>query len=57
MVLAYNLKLEQTPFRDSHRIVPPKLPEIPYEGDFTTIMDAYEASLPDERFPTWRAYY
>ena len=57
MVLAYNLKLEQTPFRDSNRIVPPKSPEIPYKGDLDTIMDAYDASLTDERFPPWRIYY
>lgn len=56
MVLAYNLKLEQTPFRDLNRILPPKSPEIPYKGDLDTIMDAYEASLTDERFPISRVY-
>lgn len=56
MVLAYNLKLEQTPFRESHRLTPPTLPEIPYKGDLDTIINAYETSLTDERFPVSRVY-
>ena len=56
MVLAYNLKVEQTPFRESTRLIPPSLPEIPFKGDPDTIMEAYEASLTDERFPTSRLY-
>ena len=56
MVLAYNLNLEKTPFLDSNRIVSSKAPEIPYKGDLDTIMDAYDASLTDERFPISRVY-
>jgi uncharacterized protein YprB with RNaseH-like and TPR domain len=55
MVAVYNLKTDQTPFRESNRISAPILPKIPYEGDPYTIMDAYDTSLTDERFP-WRIY-
>ena len=55
MVTAYNLKLEQTPFRESNLLTLPTLPKIPYEGDPDTITDAYETSLTDDRFP-WRIY-
>ena len=54
IVLAYNLKLEQTPFRDSYRLTPPELPRIPFEADRSTIMDADIQSFDDERFPGWR---
>jgi hypothetical protein len=37
MVLAYNLKLEQTPFAESHRLPLPELPEVPFEADPETI--------------------
>jgi uncharacterized protein len=50
MVLAYNLKLEQTPFRHSNRIAPTTSPEIPYKGELETIMDAFKKSMDDERF-------
>jgi len=39
MVLAYNLKLDQTPFEDSHPLPPPELPEIPFKADLETLSD------------------
>ena len=33
MVLSYNLKLKETPFVQSHQILSPKEPEIPFKGD------------------------
>ncbi len=56
MVLAYNLKLKETPFRKSHRLKSAKLAEIPFKGDRDTIMEAYYDSLEDDRFPKSRMY-
>ncbi|MCJ7493794.1 MAG: ribonuclease H-like domain-containing protein [Deltaproteobacteria bacterium] len=39
MVLAYNLKLEQTPFWDFRQLPPPELPEIPFKTDLETVLD------------------
>lgn len=37
MVLAYNMKLKDTPFYQSHRLGEPTLPDIPFEADLKTI--------------------
>jgi uncharacterized protein len=37
MVLAYNLKLRETPFNESHRLDLPSSPEIPFKADLKTI--------------------
>jgi uncharacterized protein YprB with RNaseH-like and TPR domain len=37
MVLAYNLKIQQTPFAQSHRLPLPTPPEIPFRADVETI--------------------
>jgi uncharacterized protein YprB with RNaseH-like and TPR domain len=37
MVKAYNLKLHETPFRNSHQIVAPDVPMIPFTADQETI--------------------
>ncbi len=37
MVLAYNRKLEETPFGDSHRLLLPKRPDIPFTPDQETV--------------------
>ncbi|OHB33762.1 MAG: exonuclease [Desulfuromonadaceae bacterium GWC2_58_13] len=37
MVMAYNLKLKETPFLDSHRLPPPKRPDIPFNVDLETV--------------------
>jgi uncharacterized protein YprB with RNaseH-like and TPR domain len=37
MVQAYNLKLHATPFRDSHQLVAPAVPAIPFTADQETI--------------------
>ena len=37
MVLAYNLKLEDTPFLDKHQIPIPPQPVIPFKADRDTI--------------------
>jgi uncharacterized protein len=37
MVLAYNLKVESTPFSGTHRLVLPETPPIPFEPDTGTI--------------------
>ena len=37
MVKAYNQKIEDTPFADSHRIPLPVLPKIPFEADIATV--------------------
>jgi uncharacterized protein YprB with RNaseH-like and TPR domain len=44
MVLAYNMKVEKTPFADSHRCVTPNPPSLPFTPDAKTIKkirDAY----------------
>jgi uncharacterized protein YprB with RNaseH-like and TPR domain len=55
MIVAYNLKLDQTPFSKTKHISPPKIPKIPYEGDIDAIFDANESAITDERFP-WKQY-
>lgn len=37
MVLAYNLKVAQTPFAETHRLALPELPELPFQPDVETI--------------------
>jgi hypothetical protein len=37
MVQAYNLKLHNTPFRNSHQLVAPEVPVIPFRVDQETI--------------------
>ena len=37
MILSYNLKLNETPFVQSHQINPPTQPEIPFKADLETI--------------------
>jgi len=37
MVMAYNMKIKDTPFIDTHEIPLPKLPEIPFKPDLATI--------------------
>jgi uncharacterized protein YprB with RNaseH-like and TPR domain len=37
LVMAYNLKLKETPFADSHQLPMPTLPKIPFVGDFGII--------------------
>ena len=37
MVMAYNMKLKETPFTDSHTLPLPDEPEIPFETDLETI--------------------
>ncbi len=37
MVLSYNLKLKETPFAQTHQLVFPSCPEIPFKGDEETI--------------------
>ena len=37
MVMAYNLKIKQTPFYDSHLIECPTLPNVPYSVDHQTV--------------------
>ena len=37
MVLAYNHKLQATPFGESHRLPTPELPRIPFKADSDTI--------------------
>lgn len=37
MVMAYNLRIKQTPFRDSHQLPLPVLPEIPCRGHWDII--------------------
>jgi hypothetical protein len=37
MVTAYNLKIKETPFYNSHLISSPGVPENPYSADFKTV--------------------
>lgn len=37
MVLAYNLKIADTPFRDTHRLPVPSAPENPFRADIRTV--------------------
>ena len=37
MVMAYNMKLRETPFEDSYQMLEPELPEIPFEADMDTV--------------------
>ncbi len=37
MVMAYNLKLKDTPFLETNQLLPPQIPEIPFAGDMETI--------------------
>jgi uncharacterized protein YprB with RNaseH-like and TPR domain len=37
LVLSYNLKLKETPFNESHQLVLPPSPEIPFQADLKTI--------------------
>ena len=37
MVMAYNLKLKETPFFETHQISLPKVPKIPFKADIETI--------------------
>ena len=37
MVMAYNMKLKDTPFNDTHELPLPKMPEIPFKPDLATI--------------------
>jgi uncharacterized protein YprB with RNaseH-like and TPR domain len=37
MVRAYNLKLRQTPFSESHRLSMPELPDNPFQADLKTV--------------------
>jgi uncharacterized protein YprB with RNaseH-like and TPR domain len=37
MVMAYNMKIEETPFYESHQIALPVRPEIPFKPDLATI--------------------
>jgi uncharacterized protein YprB with RNaseH-like and TPR domain len=37
MVLAYNMKLKETPFSRTHVLPPPKIPDIPFKPDRPTI--------------------
>jgi len=46
MVLSYNLKLNETPFLQSHQIISPKQPEIRFKADKLIIEKFIE--MPDE---------
>jgi hypothetical protein len=37
MVMAYNLKLKDTPFCGTHDLPQPNMPEIPYKTDLATV--------------------
>ena len=37
MIMAYNMKIQQTPFAESHQLPLPRMPEIPFTPDFPTI--------------------
>ena len=37
MVMAYNLKIEATPFLETHKIALPANPEIPFKADIKTV--------------------
>ncbi|MCG8553437.1 MAG: ribonuclease H-like domain-containing protein, partial [Desulfobacterales bacterium] len=37
MVTAYNMKLKDTPFRETHQLPLPKIPELPFKPDLQTI--------------------
>lgn len=37
MVMAYNLKLKDTPFLEMHRLELPVMPPIPYKADLATV--------------------
>ena len=37
MVMAYNMKIKDTPFNDTHELPLPKMPEIPFKPDLQTI--------------------
>ena len=37
MVMAYNLKLKDTPFREIHDLPLPNAPEIPFKADLETV--------------------
>jgi len=62
MVLAYNLKLKETPFEESHKIPLPKLPEIPFRADLDTILnldywDLYERGYRSKSINNWLYSY
>lgn len=35
--MAYNMKIKDTPFNDTHELPLPKMSEIPFKPDFQTI--------------------
>jgi hypothetical protein len=37
MVMAYNLKLQETPFGDTHRLPLPRRPAMPFKADRDTV--------------------
>jgi uncharacterized protein len=37
MVMAYNLKLKDTPFRETHDLPLPTTPAIPFKADLATV--------------------
>ena len=37
MVMAYNLKLKDTPFHEMHKLELPMMPPIPYKADLATV--------------------
>ncbi len=37
MVLAYNMKLKETPFSETHALPMPEIPDIPFKPDRSTI--------------------